>query len=153
MLQLPSVVASRPSLHRVARALRRPGRVLGGASVIALMAAGCGSSTAPKAKIAFAPSTVTLTAVAGGTASGSVAVRNSGGGSLTGLSAAVGAYSTGASGWLTATLATANAPTAINLVADATSLTAGSYQAVVNVSATDASPPTATLTVTLTVTH
>jgi hypothetical protein len=69
------------------------------------------------------------------------------------LGAAVGAYSTGASGWLTVTLATGTAPTALNLVADATNLTAGSYSAVVNVSDAAASPPTETLTVNLTVTQ
>jgi hypothetical protein len=111
------------------------------------------SSTSPKPKIGFSPSSITLSAVAGGTASGSVSVGNSGGGTLDGLGAAVGAYSTGASGWLTATLATGTAPTALDLVADATNLTAGSYSAVVNVSDAAASPPTETLTVNLTVTQ
>jgi hypothetical protein len=118
-----------------------------------LLAVSACSSTSPKAKIAFTPSSITLSAVAGGTASGSVSISNSGGGSLNGLGAAVGAYSTGASGWLTVTLATGTAPTALNLVADATNLTAGSYSAVVNVSDAAASPPTATLTVNLTVTQ
>ena len=119
---------------------------------VLLGAAAC-SSTAPKAKIAFSPSTITLTAVSGGSASGSVTVSNGGGGTLDGLGAAVGAYSSGASGWLTATIATAKAPTALNLAADATSLSAGSYSAVVNVSDATASPPTQTLTVNLTVTQ
>jgi len=119
----------------------------------ALLAASACSSTAPKPKISFSPSSVTLTAVAGGTASGAVTVNNSGGGTLQGLGAAVGAYSTGASGWLTANLATATAPTALNLSADATSLSAGSYSAVVNVSDAAASPVTSTLTVNLTVTQ
>jgi hypothetical protein len=111
------------------------------------------SSTAPKPKITFSPSTITLSAVPGGSASGSVTVNNGGGGTLDGLGAAVGAYSSGASGWLTATIATATAPTALSLVADATSLQAGSYSAVVNVSDAAASPPTQTLTVNLTVTQ
>jgi hypothetical protein len=118
-----------------------------------LLAVSACSSTSPKAKIAFTPSSITLSAVAGGTASGSVSISNSGGGTLDGLGAAVGAYSTGASGWLTVTLATGTAPTALNLVADATNLTAGSYSAVVNVSDAAASPPTETLTVNLTVTQ
>jgi hypothetical protein len=118
-----------------------------------LLAVSACSSTSPKAKIAFTPSSITLSAVAGGTASGSVSITNSGGGTLDGLGAAVGAYSTGASGWLTVTLATGTAPTALNLVADATNLTAGSYSAVVNVSDAAASPPTETLTVNLTVTQ
>ena len=119
----------------------------------ALLAVSACSSTSPKPKIAFSPSSITLSAVAGGTASGSVSVSNSGGGTLGGLGAAVGAYSTGASGWLTATLATGTAPTALELVANATNLPAGSYSAVVNVSDAAASPPTETLTVNLTVTQ
>jgi hypothetical protein len=119
----------------------------------ALLAVSACSSTSPKAKIAFSPSSITLSAVAGGSASGSVSVTNSGGGTLDGLGAAVGAYSTGASGWLIATLATGTAPTALNLEADATNLPAGSYSAVVNVSDAAASPPTETLTVNLTVTQ
>jgi hypothetical protein len=111
------------------------------------------SSTSPKPKIVFSPASITLTAVAGGSASGAVTVKNGGGGTLDGLDAAVGAYSAGASGWLTATLATADAPTALNLVADAATVPAGSYSAVVNVSGVAASPPTGTLTVNLTVTQ
>jgi hypothetical protein len=120
--------------------------------MVALLAGGC-SSTSPKPKIAFAPNTVTLTTVAGGTASGSVEIKNAGGGSLMGLSTTVGAYSTGGSGWLTATMTNADAPTSLTLVGDASNLTAGTYQAVVIVSATAASPPTGSLTVTLQVTH
>jgi hypothetical protein len=82
-----------------------------------------------------------------------VTVNNGGGGTLDGLGAAVGAYSTGASGWLTATLGNADAPAALNLVASAVNLPAGSYSAVVNVSDAAASPPTGTLTVNLTVTQ
>ena len=114
--------------------------------------AACGS-TAPKPKIGFSPSTVTLTATAGATASGSVEVKNLGGGTLSGVSAAVGAYSSGASGWLTVMLSAAQAPASLALAANATALSAGSYSAVVNVSAAGASPPTATLTVNLTVTQ
>jgi hypothetical protein len=110
-------------------------------------------STSPKPKIDFSPSSITLNAVAGGSASGAVTVNNGGGGTLDGLGAAVGAYSTGASGWLTATLGNADAPAALNLVASAVNLPAGSYSAVVNVSDAAASPPTGTLTVNLTVTQ
>jgi hypothetical protein len=123
------------------------------AAALAVTVGACGSSTAPKPKIAFAPATISLTAVTGGTATGSAAVRNAGGGTLNGLSASVGAYSNGASGWLTATLANADAPTAVNLSADASLLNPGAYTAVVNVSAATASPPTASMTVNLTVTH
>ncbi len=112
----------------------------------------CGS-TAPKPKIGFSPSTVTLTATAGATASGSVEVKNVGGGTLSGVSASVGAYSTGASGWLTVTLSAATAPASLELAANAATVSAGTYSAVVNVSAAGASPPTATLTVNLTVTQ
>jgi hypothetical protein len=118
-----------------------------------LLGASACSSTSPKPKIAFSPASITLTAVVGGSASGAVTINNGGGGTLDGLDAAVGAYSTGASGWLTATLATADAPTALNLVASAVNLPAGSYSAVVNVSDAAASPPTGVLTVNLTVTQ
>ncbi|GEM_PF-3117982 len=146
-------IASLVAAERAAR--RRVSRLVAAVPLAAGLAAvgGCGSSTSPKPRIAFAPSTVTLTAVTGGSASGSVAVKNSGGGRLTGLAATVGAYSAGGSGWLTATLASSDAPTTLALVADATTLTAGSYSAVINVSAAGASPPTTALNVTLTVTH
>jgi uncharacterized lipoprotein YbaY len=117
-----------------------------------LVLAACGS-TAPKPKIGFSPSTVTLTATAGATASGSVEVKNVGGGTLSGVSASVGAYSTGASGWLTVTLSGATAPASLELAANTATVSPGSYSAVVNVSAAGASPPTATLTVNLTVTQ
>jgi hypothetical protein len=110
----------------------------------------CGS-TAPKSKIAFNPSSITLTTVVGGTATGEVSVVNVTGSTLTGLNAAVGAYSTNASGWLSASLGGGATPTPLSLVADAGNLSAGKYSAVVNVSDASASPPTATLTVNLTV--
>jgi hypothetical protein len=142
---------------RAPRTLRRLRVVALLTLVLVAAAAGglvaCGSSTAPKPKIAFAPTSLTLTAVAGATASGSVAVKNQTGGTLSGLTATVAAYSTGGSGWLSATLLSATGPTSLQLVADATTLTPGSYTAVVNVSSAVASPPTATLTVTFVVTH
>jgi hypothetical protein len=139
--------AARPGSPRTSFARYSRGLL---AAVTVAAFAGC-SSTAPKPKIGFQPSTITLTATAGASAGGSIAVKNIGGGTLSGLAVAVGAYSNGASGWLTATLATANAPTSLILSADATDISAGSYSAVVNVSAAGASPPTATVTVHLTV--
>jgi|HubBroStandDraft_2_1064218.scaffolds.fasta_scaffold03033_8 hypothetical protein len=138
--------------HPLSPRSRHPRTWVATIGAVLLTVSAC-SSTSPKAKIAFTPSSITLSAVAGGSASGSVSITNSGGGTLDGLGAAVGAYSTGASGWLTVNLATGTAPTALNLVADATNLTAGSYSAVVNVSDATASPPTETLTVNLTVTQ
>jgi hypothetical protein len=138
--------------------VRAPRRLSSYLTGIALSTAGlvfsaCGSSTAPKPRIKLAPPAITLSTTAGGQASGSVSVSNSGGGTLAGMTAAVGAYSAGASNWLTATLATTTAPTSLVLSANALNVSAGSYTAVVNVSAAAASPATQTLTVTLQVSH
>lgn len=147
----PRAVRVHAALAQARRRMRPYQASLALAAISSLALAAC-SSTSPKPKIGFNPSTVTLSTVAGGTASGSVTVVNVTGSSLDGLTAAVGAYSTGASGWLTATLATTTTPTPLQLVANGANLSAGNYSAVVNVSAVGASPPTATLTVNLTVT-
>ncbi len=120
-------------------------------AVAAASAAIACSSTAPNPKIGFNPTTITLTTVVGGTATGAVSVVNVTGSTLSGLNAAVGAYSTNALGWLSVTLESGATPTPLELVANAGNLSAGKYSAVVNVSAAAASPPTATLTVNLTV--
>ena len=122
-------------------------------AVLAAAFALASCSTAPKPKIGFSPSTVTLTATAGAMASGSVEVKNVGGGTLQGLNAAVGAYSSGASAWLTVNLSDAAAPASLALAANTATLNVGSYSAVVNVSSAGASPQTTTLTVNLTVTE
>jgi hypothetical protein len=121
-------------------------------AIAAASAALACSSTSPKPRIGFDPGTITLTTVVGGTATGEVSVVDAtASGTLSGLNAAVGAYSNNASGWLTATLTGGATPTPLHLAVNAGNLNAGKYSAVVNVSAAAASPPTATLTVNLTV--
>jgi hypothetical protein len=62
-----------------------------------------------------------------------VAVRNEGGGILSGLTAAI-QYADGPTGWLSAELASATAPTVLALVASARDLSAGTYHAEVELS-------------------
>jgi len=78
-------------------------------------------------------------ATAGGAspAPASIAVVNSGGGILDGLTAAV-TYGSGASGWLTATLDKTSAPALLSLQASIGSLTSGTYVATVLVASTAA---------------
>jgi len=111
------------------------------------------TSTAPSNPIiGFNPQSITLTTVPGGSATGAVSVVNTTGTALFGLIISVGTYSGNSAGWLTASLAGEATPTPLTLTADATNLAPGNYSATVNVSATDARPPTATLTVKLNVT-
>jgi hypothetical protein len=103
--------------------------------------------------IALAPTSVTLSATAGGAnpAAQTVSVSNSGGGTLSGLTASV-AYTAGQpSEWLTATLSASTAPSTLTLTATTGSLAAGSYTASVAVAAPVAvnSPQTVTVTFTL----
>jgi len=120
------------------------------AATIAL--SGC-SSTSPKPQIGFNPQSITLVTVVGGKASGAVSVVNVTGSALSGLTSSVGAYTGNAVGWLTASLGGEATPTPLTLTADALNLSAGNYAAVVYVSSASASPPTASITVKLTVTH
>lgn len=91
--------------------------------------------------IALSASTAAFTATAGGTspAAQPIAVTNSGGGTLTGLGAAI-QYGTGqATGWLSATLSSTSAPSTLTLQATTGSLAAGTYTATVQVTAAGAS--------------
>lgn len=63
----------------------------------------------------------------------SVSVTNAGGGTLSGLSAAI-EYVEGSTGWLSAELDSSTAPTVLELVASARGLIAGTYRAEVEVS-------------------
>lgn len=65
-----------------------------------------------------------------------VQVTNGGGGTLTGLSAAI-SYGPGATGWLSAVLGGFTAPTALTLRPTITGLTVGSYSATVVISGVD----------------
>lgn len=103
--------------------------------------------------IAVAPSTVILTTTAGGPdpAPAFPVITNGGGGVLTGLSASVRHPPGQPTGWLTASVSTATAPSTLPLTASTASLPAGTYTAFVDVTARDASNSPYTLTATLNV--
>ena len=105
--------------------------------------------------IALSASSRTFAATQGGTnpASQSVAITNSGGGTLSGLSLGTITYGAGASGWLTgATLNTTTAPATLTLQTSTGTLVAGSYSASVPVLSALASNSPQTVNVTFTVT-
>ncbi|MBC8087656.1 MAG: hypothetical protein H7Z40_10350 [Phycisphaerae bacterium] len=108
----------------------------------------------PPPAISVTPA-VALSALQGQSATQSISVGNSGGGTLTGLS--LGAISYGAgqpSGWLTSVLASTTAPTQVNLSASAAGLNVGVYTATVPIasSAPGVSNSPRTVTITFTVT-
>lgn len=78
----------------------------------------------------------------------SIAVTNAGGGSLAGLTVAVGYAAGQPTGWLTASLGGAAAPTSVSLQATTDTLSPGTYQATLSVSSPAApnSPQTAAVT-------
>ena len=107
---------------------------------------------APPPKIAVDPNAISFstTTQAGSPAPSSVAITNSGAGSLTGLTRSI-AYGVGEPiGWLSADLASTGAPTTLALRANSANLTAGTYNAKVQVAATSASN-TVDIAVTLTI--
>ncbi len=88
--------------------------------------------------IAFAPATVNINAVVNGATPGdrTVAITNSGSGTLSGLSVAAVRYQAGSpTGWLTATLTSTSAPTTLVLSADQGSIASGTYNAAVDLRA------------------
>ncbi len=121
------------------------------AAAITLGACTYSSSPPSNPIIGFQPQSITLTTVPGGTAKGAVSVVNVVGTELAGLTTSVGPYSGNGANWLTVSLAGGNAPTPLNLSANAANLSAGTYAATVNVTAFNARPPTSTLTVHLNV--
>lgn len=84
------------------------------------------------------------------TASERIAVSNGGGGTLTGLQAAV-RYLSGGSGWLRATLSGTTAPTTLTVESLPIGLAAGEYDAMVDVTSSVAGTRAASLAVHLTV--
>ena len=119
----------------------------------AITLGGCTYTSSPPSNpiIGFQPQSITLTTVPGGTAKGAVSVVNVVGTELAGLSTSVGTYAGNGANWLTVSLNGLTAPTPLQLNANAATLSAGSYSATVNVTAFDARPPSATLTVHLNV--
>jgi len=103
--------------------------------------------------IALSPTSVSFSANEGGVDPSDeiVDVTNAGGGTLSGLAASV-SYGTGqASGWLTASLSTTTAPTALILGATTSGLSAGTYTATVSVSSGVAANSPQTVAVTFVV--
>lgn len=109
-------------------------------------------TVAPAALITPAQTLVSFTANRDGAppATQTVAITNGGGGTLNGLGRAI-TYDSQASGWLTATLGGTTAPTSLTLTANNAGLGAGTYRAVVTLSAPNARPTTRTVDVELAV--
>lgn len=103
--------------------------------------------------IAIATPSLSLTATQGGAspAPASIAVTNGGMGTLSGLQLDPIAYSGGASGWMSASLAAAAAPTNITLNFATGALAVGSYTATLTVRSSLAGVLPATVTIALTV--
>jgi hypothetical protein len=106
---------------------------------------------APPPTISLSPGTLAFSGVAGGTspAGQTVAVTNTGGGTLSGLSAGI-SYGSG-SGWLSASLNTTTAPATLTVTASLGSLAAGTYTATVSVSSAVAANSPQNIGVTFTV--
>lgn len=101
--------------------------------------------------IALSPATVAIADTVGTTspAAVTVAVSNSGTGTLNGLSLGTISYGAGASGWLTAAISGADAPATITLTASNAGRAAGTYTATVPVASSVASTQSLTVTFTL----
>jgi hypothetical protein len=127
----------------------------GTATITATVGSRSGTSTitvTPGPVIAVSPVAVTLAAPVGGTASATVSVTNTGGGTLSGLNGIV-TYAAGQpTGWLTAALNTTTAPATLTLTANATGLAPGTYNATVTVRSTVLGVADRTVAVTFTVT-
>ncbi len=110
-------------------------------------------SAAPAPAISLSPTTLTFAATAGGTspAAKTVAVTNSGGGSLTGLTVGTLTYGAGATGWAATTLNSTTAPATLTVTPTLGSITAGTYTATIPVSAAGATNSPRTVSVTFTV--
>lgn len=92
-------------------------------------------ATAPPPQIGLSVTSLTFNDTTGtaNPAAQTVAVSNSGQGSLTGLAVGTITYGAGASGWLTATLNTPNAPATLTVNASNAGLAAGTYTATIPV--------------------
>ena len=95
------------------------------------LALGCGDVGGPGPLLTLGSSDVTLTGTVGMSIpiAQVVEVTNGGGGTLTELAIGLIGYGSGGSGWLTATLSGATAPTELTLTASSSGLPAGTYTA------------------------
>jgi hypothetical protein len=103
--------------------------------------------------IALSATTASFSATAGGgdPAAQTIDITNSGGGTLSGLAAAVTYASGQTGGWLTATLSATSAPATLTLQSVTGSLAAGTYSATVDITAPNAPNSPQSIAVTFTV--
>jgi hypothetical protein len=103
--------------------------------------------------ISLAPTSVTFNATSGGAnpAPTSVSVTNSGGGSVSAITVGSIQYGAGATGWLSASLASTSAPTSLALHATTGSLGVGSYTATVPIASSGATNSPQMVTITFTI--
>jgi hypothetical protein len=146
---------SNPAVATVSATGVAKGLALGRDTIIA--ASGALTATAvldvvPRPAIGFSTDSVGFSATASGPnpAPDTIGVTNAGGGSLAGLAVGTIGYGPGASGWLTATLTRTTAPDTLVLAAQTGNLTAGTYSAIVPVTAVNATNSPHTLKVTFT---
>jgi hypothetical protein len=109
----------------------------------------------PAPEISLSTASVSFSAVSSGTspASQGIAITNSGGATLSGLSATIGYPAGRTTGWLTASLSSTTAPANLSLQAATGSLAAGTYTATVSIASAVASNSPRTITVTFQVTQ
>lgn len=125
------------------------------AALALFFVASCGDDdpVAPSGQIALNPSTVEFAAAAGGDDPDveTVAITNTGGGTLSALAATI-TYETGEpTGWLATTLSGTTAPATLTLTPTTGDLPPGTYNATVNVAASGAANSPRPVTVTFTV--
>lgn len=122
--------------------------------VVMLLAADLRNGSPVAATITLSPTTANFQATAGTTTPTSMAVlvSNSGGSSISGLTATVTYQAGQTGGWLTAELSSTSAPAVLTLTPFAVGLNDGTYTATVDVAAAGTSNSPQTVTVTLVVT-
>ena len=107
----------------------------------------------PASVLVLSRSSVPITAQANSTLPGTqtVNITNSGGGTIGGIAPGTIVYSTGASGWLSASVTSATTPSTLTLTVTSTALAVGNYSATVPVTSTTPGVTPLNVTVTYTV--
>jgi uncharacterized membrane protein len=107
----------------------------------------------PASVLVLSRSSVPIIAQANATLPGTqtVNITNSGGGTIGGIAPGTIAYSTGASGWLSASVTSATLPSTLTLTVTSTALAVGNYSATVPVTSTTPGVTPLSVTVTYTV--
>lgn len=132
---------STSDLNQVAVVLQANGTLLVGGAVATPVPAAIAVSTR---SIAFTASTI-----GAAPAAQTIAVTNSGGGTLAGLALTLAYAPNQATGWLTLSLSDASAPATITLAVSRGALPAGTYTATVRVATNDVTNGSATISVSL----